>query len=539
MASAKRLTTGGKVKRAIRAATDWQADAWDMYDLVGEQRFLSTTIAGRLAQARFFIGTQPQSMTDDVEPVEPAHVAAKAFEALSDRPASFVQMIYRLALNLSIPGEAYLVGTPRKESDGSDDEDDYGPDEYSFTSTYFPSLADRGETDGISNEGVPIEELDWRCASVEEIEVTDDKTIKVKLDPDDPEEYDEDDVFLIRVWRPHPRRHHEPDSPTRSSLPVLRELVALTMDISAKVDSRLAGAGLLLVPESARQALARATAQDGESPDEVDDPLTDALIEAMTTPISERDSAAAVVPLVLSVPDDVIEKFRHMTFRSELDTVSHTLREEAIRRLALGQDCPPELLLGVGSMNHWGAWLVREDVVTTHIEPTLALICDALTTEYLWPVLTDPTGLNMTEDEARQYVVWYSVEHLIVRPNRTADAKDLHAAGVISDDALRENAGFDEGDAPEGGVDTAVALALDMIKTAPSLASDPGISALVAQIREALGGPSAPDVEGPEGDVAAPEGTGAESDDDSGGSEGELPNADDSTGPEVLEEVPA
>ncbi len=196
---------------------------------------------------------------------------------------------------------------------------------------------------------------------------------------------------------------------------MLRELVGLTMHISAQVDSRLAGAGLLLVPQTAQRAMQVAA---GQTEEEGDDFFTESLMEAMLTPIADRASASALVPLVATVPDETTEKFRYMSFDKPLDTEARPMRDESIRRLALGLDAPPELLLGTGGMNHWGAWLVLEDVVTTHLEPPLALICDALTTQYLWPVLGDQ---GMSPEEAHDYVIWYDVSDLVVRPNRGAE----------------------------------------------------------------------------------------------------------------------
>src|SRR3546814_7696452 len=103
-------------------------------------------------------------------------------------------------------------------------------------------------------------------------------------------------------------------------------------------------------------------------------------------------SAAAVVPLTVPIPDNgtgraAADYVHFQTFSTPFDEETRELREEAIRRLALGQDAPPEVLLGLGSMNHWGAWLVKEDTITTHVEPPLARFCDALTTQFLRPVL--------------------------------------------------------------------------------------------------------------------------------------------------------
>jgi hypothetical protein len=36
------------------------------------------------------------------------------------------------------------------------------------------------------------------------------------------------------------------------------------------------------------------------------------------------------------------------------------LRREAVERLAIGLDMPPEVLLGLGDSNHWSAWQVDE-----------------------------------------------------------------------------------------------------------------------------------------------------------------------------------
>jgi hypothetical protein len=268
--------------------------------------------------------------------------------------------------------------------------------------------------------------------------------------------------------------------------------------------------------------------------DENDDAFTEALMDAMITPISDRSNASAHVPLVVTVPDDgtgraVADYFYYQRFDSELDAQAQSLREEAIRRLALSLDTPPEILLGVGSMNHWGAWLVREDVIVTHVEPPLALLCDALTREFLWPVLMAD---GMPEEEAEKHVVWYSVAHLVTRPNKTDDAKDLHDKGVISDAALRRETGFSDEDAPEVRAeveqDPAVTLALDLVAKAPTLLATPGLPAIVAQIQAVLDG-NIPDAEAimptaPE--PAAIEAAPAADEDDDTADEGDMPATD-------------
>lgn len=478
VASAKRLT-GKKVsgvKAPKRVDASWQADAESMYDLVGEERFLANVLAGRAAQAKLFVGhlshTDPLAEPEAVEDPQIQLI----LDSIGKTAAGRAQLVMRHLINLFIAGEGYLVGIPPRLIPGENDDDVLDP----------YALDDIDPSDPL---GVSLDELVWHMLSVSEVKFKGDDGVELKL-PDQGGAAIETtlpEVYLIRAWRAHPMRGWEADSPTRSSLPVLRELVGLTMAISGQIDSRLAGAGLLLVPQSAADALKRAM-KIAEDSDE--DPWTDALIEAMITPISDRSSAAAYVPLVAVVPDDAAEKFTHMTFDKNFDKELRPLRDEAIRRLALGQDAPPELLLGVGGMNHWGAWLVREDVVTTHLEPPLALLCDALTTQYLRPALI---AAGMDEDEASDYVVWYDVSHLIVRPNRGDDAQSLYDKGELSGEALRRENGFDETDAPPqiGEVDPAVDLALQLVAQAPSLMQAPGLPSIVQQIRDVQAGRAA------------------------------------------------
>ena len=479
VASAQRLT-GKTVKRHTGGAKSWQEDAWEMYDLVGEERFLATTLAGRIAQARLFIGRSPANETEDPIPVTDNPAITDILNYIGGSAIGRAQMMLRLAVNLFVAGEGWVVGIPR----------------FMLPESQRPptSLIDRttgtlaAPPGGYSpSASLDVADLDWRTLSVSEITMTTSNQLKIVLgeSPEEVIECDPLDVFLIRVWRPHPRRYWQADSPTRSSLPVLRELVGLTMHISAQVDSRLAGAGMLIVPESAQRALkAKAGLDPNVDGDDDSDPFTEALMEAMIRPIEDRSSASALVPLVVTVPDDATGLFQYLTFAKPLDTEARNLRDEAIRRLALGQDAPPELLLGTGGMNHWGAWLVQEEVVTTHIEPPLALICDALTVQYLWPVLIDS---GMTEEEAQTYLIWFDVNHMVLRPNRSTDAYKLHERGVLSDHALRDASGFDETDAPLSfALSQAVRLGLEMSRQYPSLMIGPGLPDLVRQIATVL-----------------------------------------------------
>lgn len=71
------------------------------------------------------------------------------------------------------------------------------------------------------------------------------------------------------------------------------------------------------------------------------------------TALKDPESAAATVPILLELPGDAIDKMEHFRFESSFDEMAIKLREEAIRRFALGLEVPAEILLGLGDINHW------------------------------------------------------------------------------------------------------------------------------------------------------------------------------------------
>ncbi|QGJ89433.1 portal protein [Microbacterium phage Ariadne] len=473
VAAATRLTseTLGRGRGRRASAEGWQEDAWEMYDLVGELRFITNLLANQQAKARFYVGTIAENPDDPPVPVTD-QTLIDALEAIGDGPTGLSQLIQRLAVNLQIPGDAWLVGIPKDLIPDAD-----------------PNVVVTRDAEG----NVRLDDLVWHTLSVTEVKFPSKDEVEVTMGDDanaDVIKASPDDLWLVRVWKPHPRRFWQADSATRSALPVLRELVGLTMHISAQIDSRLAGAGVLIVPDSAVRAAKRALNLPEDGPD---DPFTDSLIKSMMTPISDRSNASAYVPLVWAVPDESEEHFRHMDFAKPLDAQAKDMRDESLRRYALSADAPPELLLGMGGMNHWGMWLAQEETVRSHTEPPLALICDALTTQYLRVLMSE---LDYTDEVIDNTVVWYEVDHLIVRPNRGQDARDAHASGAISDSSFRDALGFSEDDAPPMGLDPAVSLALDLIREKPDLMSEPGLPAVVAQLREVLGGQATGDNSG-------------------------------------------
>jgi hypothetical protein len=512
LASAAKITSKQTKDPAFRkiATINKEAtvDAWAMYDLVGEVRYVVDNIAQRSSKAHFYIGKLSESGVDAPKPLSQTRQdndtttpvtssqdreIASLIGSIGDGQVGLGRLIERLVANLKVPGEGWLVGIPEDllpdpELDVAEITDVTPKTRRELPRVdRTPDLLERDRIQRQTDEA-DADSYAWRMLSTSEIDFEANGSVVLTLGATEAEKLrvTAEQVYMIRVHKPHPQQYWRADSPIYSNLPVLRELVGLTMHISAQVDSRLAGAGVFIVPESYSRAVKRAM---GLSDDDPNDPVTEGLMQAMLTPISDRSAASALVPLVLTVPDESADKFRHITFDKGLDSLAADLRTESIRRFALGFDAPPDLLLGAESFNHWGVWLSREDVIRAHVEPTLALICDALTVQWLRPLLK-ANFPDLTRDELDSLVVWYDVEHLIVRASSGQDAKDLYDKDELSGTALRRANGFDETDAPkESDSDQkAIDAVFTMVSANPGLMRRPGLDVLVKQMKALLDG---------------------------------------------------
>lgn len=278
----------------------------------------------------------------------------------------------------------------------------------------------------------------WRAVCSDEITVRAGRTL-LQVGETERIELDPEASMVARIWRPHPRQNWQADSPTRALQTDLAKLCALDQRVLAEVDSRLAGNGMLIVPESAT-VLPASPQQAAE--DVHDDPFIAEMTRAMVTPMNNREDASAVVPIVVRVDDAATGKFEHLRFSTPFDERTAELAEMALRKLALGMDVPPEIILGMADVNHWTGWLLNRQAVDLHVKPELSLICHALTEAFLAPMLLeagiDPDG----------YVLAANTQDLTDQSTTIEEAQTLYDKGLISREALLRERGFGESDYP-------------------------------------------------------------------------------------------
>jgi hypothetical protein len=152
------------------------------------------------------------------------------------------------------------------------------------------------------------------------------------------------------------------------------------------------------------------------------------------------------VPYLLEASSDYIgpDMVRWLQLHnSDTDYLERDLRIEAIKRMALGLDMPPEVLLGMTDANHWTAKSVQHDMWRSHGVSKAEQFCDDINNAYLRQALIE-AGFS----EADRVVIDFDDSQVVVSPDRSSDALEVFKVGGLSWKALREQTGFTESQAP-------------------------------------------------------------------------------------------
>lgn len=394
VASAVTIGIDKPPSHVLWGGAQWQLEAWAHYDTCPELHAAATVIGNAFSRAKMMAvdvdpvtGDLGDTPTDD--PVAGALVA-NLFGGRSGQSMAQRQM----GVHLTLPGDCWILASDQR------------PD---------------------------VDAQTWQVISVSEVQKAGNLIQIENLDGTRrnlmPTE------LLFRLFQPHPKRRWEADSPTRAMLPVLRELAGLSAQIIASIKSRLATGGVWLLPQSATLP---------DTVDEYGNKLPSGaqgwmamLARAMVTAIANPDDPSALVPIVAMIPDEVLEKIKDpFQFVREIAAEAQVLREACVKRLAIGMDMPPELLLGVGDVNHWSAWQVSEDFVKGPLTGLLALPADGFTTHYLRP------GLRLAGRNPRLFAIAFDTSGLMPAVQEE-HAIAAYTAGELSARALLEALHFD------------------------------------------------------------------------------------------------
>lgn len=426
------LSVGSSWKTYKFGNRDWQVEAWRLYDIVPELHFLAGRIGESVSKARLYV-TEVDETGEETGETEDEAVRLLAAVPLG-KGAQRDENLRLAGIDLATPGEAYFVGEGAAER------------AHEASGSWFVVTGA-----AIKNEGGRVKVRRPKHRGDGWLELTD------KVD------------VLIRCHRAHPNDADQPDSFTRSTIPVLREIELLTKREFAELDSRLTGAGMMAVPESI------------DFPRKPEDPPGVAgfmayLQRTMAASMVDQSTASAMVPIMFTVPDhlmDNVDKIRPITFWSELSAEVGDMRKDAIARVAASAEIPQEVLTGIGNANHWTAWLISEEG-TRWIGGYLSLIADALTRGFLDLAL----AAMGREADIGKYAFAFDTSTLAARPNRIEEAAQLHDRFLISDKEMVKAAAFNPEQMPSV-TERAQQILLKLIQTQPDLILDPAVQTLL------------------------------------------------------------
>lgn len=407
-----------------RGNNQWQDDAWEYYDLVGEVKYGFNLYANVLSRIRLV----PAIIEDEDEP--PVHIKDSELDDETKRTIRKVmrrvfsstnqsQILRKAAINFLVAGECYLVQMPPK----------FGTrDKEQWKIVSINELINRNGKYFIKT-GQTHQQNDW-----EELPTT---------------------SFVGRIWQEHPRYSDDADSSMKALVELCDDLFLYTRAARSAARSRL-NAGLLFVPDE----MSVSVDQVNDLPDDLnmnadaasfaDDPEEDLfeqeIIDHFTTPTAGEGSAAEVVPFIVRGPAEMGDKLKHIKFDRPFDPQIAQRAERALERILQGIDLPKDIVTGLANIKYSNAVQIEESLYTSHIEPRVLMLCDAFRAVYMEPALLT-AGLD--PDLIDRLIIWYDPRDIMTAPDKSSAANSVYDKFAISGAALRRYNGFTEADAPD------------------------------------------------------------------------------------------
>jgi hypothetical protein len=417
--------------RRSAGSSAWQSEAWEYYDAIGEIKYAFNLVASVVSRIRIYAAVvdDPSETPISVRQSELiderlASAAERALGRLNSAYGGQAGLLRDAALNLAVAGECYLIQMPAKPA-------------YNLPESWDIRSVDEVTTDPRGGFNV-IGRREQSTTTQGGI----DKTSKLGKN-----------AFVGRMWRSHPRFSDEADSSLRGLLDLCAELLLLNRTFRATARSRL-NAGALYLPDG----LSVAAQGDGDFPydsedgigpnftaEEAEDEFEEQLMDAMTTPIRDEESASAVVPLIIRGPAELGDKIKQFKFERSFDPALAERSDRVLERILQGLDVPKDVVTGLANVKYSNAMQIDESLYKAHIEPLMLLIADALTVMYLRPYLI---ANGFEDSQVNRIVVWYDPSAIATRNDRATDADSGFDRMAVSANSWRRAHGFSDADAP-------------------------------------------------------------------------------------------
>ena len=455
--------------RRSSGSSSWQTEAWEYYDAIGEIKYAFNVVASVVSRIRLYpaVVSDPSQAPTQMRQVSDydQRIVAASERALARLDSAFggqAGLVRDAALNLQVTGECYLTQIPARPGSGiAESWDIRSIDEIVVDAKGNYTIVPRRELKGGSSRS---------RAGVTALPKG---------------------AFIGRIWKSHPRYTDEADSSLRGILDLCAELLLLNRTFRATARSRL-NAGALYLPDG----LSVAATPDPNYPyddadgiytepttEELEDEFEDQLIDAMTTPIKDEDSASAVVPLIIRGPAELGDKIKQFKFERSFDPALAARSDRVLERILQGLDVPKDIVTGLANVKYSNALQIDEALYKAHIEPLMMLISDALTVVYLRPYLL---ANGFSEADVDRIVVWYDPTQVVTRNDRAQDADSGFDKMAVSYETWRRAHGFSEAEAPSAE-ELALRLIVEKGMITPEL-TEAMIGAVAPEVMEKIRG---------------------------------------------------
>lgn len=400
--NARPITMG---MQAPRTGGQWQAKAWEYYDVVPEVRQVVGNRADTIAKVIIRVGRTGEDGNPEVVNDERTNAFLDWLYGGRKHHGAHLKL---LTQHLTVAGESYLVIV-----DGQ--RDAFGQESKTQWYTLAPSSIDTAHMGGPTGYVTikdPATGLPLRFYGSD--------------DPNSP------GTRVVRIWVPHPDQQWEADSPMRGVISILSTVTYLNASVKSAAKSRLIGGGIYPIPLNAQ--LPQPTESDPAGITSIDKFRND-IYEASATAIRDPDSAAAQLPIFIHIPDEAIKSMlqKPIDFSTTFDERLPELLDKYLYRFAQGMPMPTgKIDASESNQNHWNKSQDKEEQLQVDIMPLTDLELGALTSHIVQPLLGDDMFL----------IPDYTA--IVTPPDRTAQAMELYNAGIIDLKEAREMSGFPE-----------------------------------------------------------------------------------------------
>jgi hypothetical protein len=448
-------------KLADRPFGEWQHEAWEYFDAIGEIKYAFSLLGSVMSRLRLYpavvidpdapptsvmdlrrrqrgqtaeehrIDQQEQMVAPDSITSEVMDKMAELIDDLSEGIGGLPGMIKTYTQCISVAGECYLIQYKGEWSIRS-------TDEVTVRASDGRAILRTLRSGGSSATG-----------RLREIEL--------------PQR-----TFVGRIWRPHPRYSDEPDSSMIAVRELCDELLTVQRMIRTTARSRMNG-GLMIVADSVTAA-SSSPAGDIEEAEEEADAFEQELMLALTTPVSDESSAMTIGPMVARAPAEIVrEAINYQSFSRDADKSLVERADRVLDRIMQGIDIPKDIVTGLANIKYANAIKIDESLYKSHVEPLALMLCDAITSVYFRPALKAAFP-DLAPEDLKKLVAWYDPTEVVTKPDPAAAADQGYQRFTLSADAWRRAHGFSDADAPSEE-ELARRLATEKVTIPPDLAA--------------------------------------------------------------------